>query len=219
MSEELMVSDVIPAPIERVYRAFLSSEEHSAMTGSTAVASDEVGGALSAWEGYIHGTNLALEPFTRIVQSWRAADFPADAADSTLEIVLAPKGSHTQITLMHTNLPDGMGGGFTEGWQKFYLAPMHAYFTSRAPDHTDANDAVNVAATKKTGPRKAVPRKAAPKKAATKKAAPKKAASKKAAPKKAASKKAASKKAASKKAASKKAVPRGTPKKAASKKK
>ncbi len=184
-----MVSDVIPAAIERVYRAFLSSEEHSAMTGSTAVASDEVGGALSAWEGYIHGTNLVLEPFTRIVQSWRAADFPADAADSTLEIVLVPKGPHTQITLMHTNLPDGMGGGFTEGWQKFYLAPMHAYFTSRVSAHTGPNDAsANVATAKKMGPRKvaakkAAPKKAAPKKAASKKAAPKKAA-KKAAPKK-----------------------------------
>ena len=215
MSDELTISDLIPALIERVYGAFLSSVEHSAMTGSTAVASEDVGGAFTAWDGYIRGTNLELEPFLRIVQAWRAADFPPGAEDSLLEIVFEPVGANTQITFVHTNLPDGMGDGFTEGWQKFYLEPMAAYFAGpREPAASGATPAAKKAAPKKAAPKKAA-KKAAPKKGA-RKAAPKKAA-KKAAPKKAA-RKAAPKKAA-KKAAPKKAAKKAAPKKTARSKK
>jgi uncharacterized protein YndB with AHSA1/START domain len=228
MTDELSVSDVIPAAIERVYRAFLDTELHSAMTGAKAVASNELGAPFSAWDGYISGKNLELEPFRRIVQAWRAADFPEGSEDSRLEILLAERGPDTELTIVHTNLPRGMGDGFSEGWQKFYFSPMRTYFGSTpapaakatAKKRAAKKAAPKKAAAKKAAPKKAAAKKAAPKKAAAKKAAPKKAVAKKAAPKKAAAKKAAPKKAAAKKAAPKKAAAKkAAPKKAAAKKK
>ena len=68
---EFTVSDVIPASPDEVYRAWLSSEGHSEMTGGAANASDEVGASFDAWDGYIEGKNVDLEPGRRIVQSWR----------------------------------------------------------------------------------------------------------------------------------------------------
>src|SRR4051794_16743674 len=53
MSEELSVSDVIPAPIGVVFSAFLDSSGHTAMTGGKAQITDRVGDAFSAWDGYI----------------------------------------------------------------------------------------------------------------------------------------------------------------------
>jgi uncharacterized protein YndB with AHSA1/START domain len=239
MTEELSVSDVIPAAIERVYEAFLSSDEHSAMTGARATASSEAGGVFTAWGGYISGTNLVLEPYERIVQTWRAEDFPPDAEDSHLEIVFASLEGGTEITFIHTNLPAGMGDGFTEGWQKFYLEPMRAYFGAQAksagnqaqaratastvppPPSTKKVPAIAVEASTKNVQATAPTRKAAPKKpAAPKKAAvPKKVGAKKAAPKKSAAKKAAPKKTAPKKASPKKATPKKSLKKGAPKKK
>jgi uncharacterized protein YndB with AHSA1/START domain len=206
MAEDLSVSDVLPAPIDVVFDAFLDSAVHSAMTGGAAKVSDRVGDDFTAWGGYITGTNLELERPTRIVQRWRADDFPEGADPSRLEILLSEKGPHTEITFVHTNLPDGMGQGFTEGWMKFYILPMKAYFET-APGAKE--------------PGKAAPRrvaKAAPKKVTAKKAAPEKVTAKKAAPKKAASKKRAPKKAAPKKAASKKRAPKKGARKPASKK-
>ena len=47
---------------EVLYRAWLSSKQHSAMTGSAAKVQARVGGAFSAWDGYITGKTLELQP-------------------------------------------------------------------------------------------------------------------------------------------------------------
>src|SRR5437870_2591355 len=67
-----------------------SMSEHTAFTGAKATIEALVGGKHSAWDGYIVGENLALEPNRRILQSWRSKEFPLDSEDSTLEVVLTP---------------------------------------------------------------------------------------------------------------------------------
>jgi uncharacterized protein YndB with AHSA1/START domain len=174
MSEELSVSDVIAASIEEVWLAFLDSEAHSAMTGGNAVISAGVGADFTAWDGYIQGTNLELERPRRILQAWRAQDFPGDAPHSTLEILFAERGGGTEVTFVHTNLPDGMGAGFTEGWMKHYLVPMKAYFAAKKKKTATATAKKKTATPKK---KTATPKKktasASPKKKAAKKPAKK----------------------------------------------
>jgi uncharacterized protein YndB with AHSA1/START domain len=63
------VSDQIAASPEEIYSAWMSSEGHSAMTGDEAPVDGTVGGAHDAWNGYINGKTIKLEPPTRIVQS------------------------------------------------------------------------------------------------------------------------------------------------------
>ena len=69
MSINFEISDVFSATLQQVCDAWLASEGHSKMTGGAAEASAEVGGELTAWDGYIWGKNLELEPGKRILKS------------------------------------------------------------------------------------------------------------------------------------------------------
>src|SRR5579863_5920688 len=85
MAYSFEVKGEVPASCEDVYLAWLSSELHSAMTGGEAVVDPVVGGQFTAWGDYIVGTTLELEPFHRIVQSWRTSQFNDDDTDSQIE--------------------------------------------------------------------------------------------------------------------------------------
>ena len=69
------LTTTIPASPEEIYQAWLDSLGHSEMTGGAATMSDQIGAAVSAWDGYISGRNLELVPGERIVQSWRTTEF------------------------------------------------------------------------------------------------------------------------------------------------
>ena len=128
MENSLTMSVVFPATPEQVYTAWLSTEKHSAFTGSPAAVDAKVGGAFTAWDGYIGGTTLALEPHRRIVQAWRTTEFPGDAPDSRLEILIEPVEDGTRLTLDHTNIPAGQADEYRQGWEDFYFGPLAAYF-------------------------------------------------------------------------------------------
>lgn len=122
---------LIPASPEAVYRAWLNSEEHAAMTGGSASVRPEEGTPFEAWDGYIQGHNLELEPGRRILQSWRTSEFSDDEPDSLLEIILEAVEGGTHLTLRHTNLPDD-GETYRQGWVDNYFEPMSEYFSNLA---------------------------------------------------------------------------------------
>ncbi len=131
MADRIKVSDVLPAKPKVIYEAWLDSEKHSAFTGSKAVVDGRVGGKFTAWDDYISGTTILVEPFTRIVQAWRTTEFPDDAPDSEIEVILEEVKEGTKITLVHTNIPDGQGENYKQGWIDFYFTPMKAYFSQK----------------------------------------------------------------------------------------
>jgi activator of HSP90 ATPase len=131
MLDAFEISTVLPAAAPRLYEAWLNSDEHAAMTGGSADIDPIVGGQFSAWDGYITGTTIELEPFRRIVQAWRTAEFPPDAPDSRLEIILAEVAEGTQLTLRHSHIPAGQGASYESGWSDNYFNPMKEYFASR----------------------------------------------------------------------------------------
>ena len=113
---------------EVVYHAWLNSKQHSEMTGGAASVSDEIGGRFEAWDGYISGTNLALEPGRRIVQSWRTVEFQESEGNSQVEILLTEIPGGTELTLRHTQLPPH-GEQYRQGWEDHYFTPMRAWFS------------------------------------------------------------------------------------------
>jgi uncharacterized protein YndB with AHSA1/START domain len=132
MAESFEVSTFIPGvSAERVYRAWLDSKEHGDFTGGEAEVDTRVGGRFTAWDGYIQGTTLALEPDRRIVQSWRTTEFPAESPDSHLEVMLADEEGGVQLTLVHSEIPDGQGDSYRQGWEEHYFKPMQEYFTAQ----------------------------------------------------------------------------------------
>ncbi len=128
MKNHFTVSTILPAPPEKIFRAWLSSEGHAAMTGSPARVEPRVGGAFTAWDGYITGRTTQLKPYTRIVQAWRTTEFPEGSADSTIEIVLEAVEGGTRLTLTHTNIPEGQAESYEGGWDESYFTPMKEYF-------------------------------------------------------------------------------------------
>ncbi len=127
-SEKIDVSEVMHCDAHTLYNAWLDSKEHSAFTGSTAQFHHQLGAPFMAWDGYISGEILELEADTRILQSWRATDFPEDADDSLLEVIFENVKQGCKITILHWNLPKGMLLAYTEGWQEYYFKPMKLYF-------------------------------------------------------------------------------------------
>ena len=128
MKETIVVSDNFPVEYQKLYNAWLDSKEHSSFTGSKAVISKGLNRKFTAYDGYISGKNLILEPHKRIVQSWRATDFPDKHPDSFIEIVFEPKKSVTKVTLKHSGIPEGMGKNYKKGWKDFYFKPMKEYY-------------------------------------------------------------------------------------------
>src|SRR6185369_2290437 len=104
------------------------------MTGGGATADRNVGGQYTAWDGYVKGVNLELQPGRRIVQSWRTQDFPDGSADSRIEVLLEAADGGTRITLNHTEIPDGQAGEYEEGWRDHYFTPMRKYFASASAE-------------------------------------------------------------------------------------
>ena len=105
MKNGFTISEVIPAKPSDIYSAWLSSEGHAAMTGNPATVDGKVGGKFTAWDGYIFGSTIELEPDQRIVQAWRTTEFPDDAPDSRLEILFEEAAEGTTITLIHSDMP------------------------------------------------------------------------------------------------------------------
>ncbi|MCU0700430.1 MAG: SRPBCC domain-containing protein [Myxococcaceae bacterium] len=146
MSEHFTVSKVMPAPARRVYEAWLDPEEHALMTGASTSAGDA--GAYTAWDGYIEGRTTTAEPYTRIVQTWRATDFPDGHPPSTLTIELTEVEGGTEVRLRHEGLPPGMAGTYEKGWHEYYFEPMTKYFASPREQLREGVEALEEAAEK-----------------------------------------------------------------------
>ncbi len=115
------------APIEMVFSAWLDSDVHSKMTGGEAKVSDQIGESFTAWDGYIWGKNLEIEPNKRILQSWRTSEFSDEEEDSILELLFSKVNGVTEITLIHSNLPSH-GKQYKQGWEDHYFNPMKEFF-------------------------------------------------------------------------------------------
>ncbi len=124
------VSEFIPAKPEDVYAAWTGSEGHARMTGAAARVSAVVGQAFTAWDGYITGTNLEMQPPARILQQWRTTEFEESDPDSLLEVLFVPEGEGTRVTIRHSGLP-AHGMQYRQGWIDAYFIPMTAYFREK----------------------------------------------------------------------------------------
>ena len=128
MKNGFTMSAVIPATASEIYSAWMSSDGHTAMTGSPANVDGKVGGKFTAWDGYIFGSTLELEPDRRIVQAWRTSEFPDEAPDSHLEILFEEVAEGTEVTLTHSDMPEDQAHSYRQGWEDFYFRPMKEYF-------------------------------------------------------------------------------------------
>ncbi len=128
MENQFTLKVRLAAPPEIIYTAWLDGKKHGEMTGSAATGWPEVGSYFTAWDGYISGNNLELVPFNKILQSWRTTDFKEEEVASLLEIRIEAWGDGSELTLIHTGIPEGETD-YKQGWIDFYFEPMKKYFS------------------------------------------------------------------------------------------
>ncbi len=148
-SQSLHMTFQLPVPPAQVYAAWIDSIGHRDITGGNAQIDPRQGGNFSAWDGYISGILLKLEPSHRIVLSWRTTDFHPLDPSSMVEIVLDANENGTLFSLNQSEIPKGQTEKYREGWQEYYFVPMLGYFTIKAEQNridstkTDGSDPVH----------------------------------------------------------------------------
>jgi activator of HSP90 ATPase len=131
MSKEIKQQVTFDATPHAVYDALLDSKQHAAFTGDTARASKKVGARFRSYGTYIEGVNVELVEGKRIVQAWRASDWPKGAYSiATFSLDLAPKGK-TKLVFTQTGVPNAQHKSITQGWKDYYWKPMKLYFASK----------------------------------------------------------------------------------------
>jgi activator of HSP90 ATPase len=121
-----------------IYRAFLSTKEHSKFTSSNARCSAKVGGRFTAWDGYISGKNIKLVKDQTIVQEWKTTEWPQDYEPSILTLSLKSDGNGTRLDMIQAKVPASQYEEYNKGWYESYWDPMNEYFSKRVPKR--AND-------------------------------------------------------------------------------
>ena len=126
MSTPIRQTVTFKASPHEVYEALMDSEKHAAFSGGAARISREVGGEFMAYDDYIAGRNIELVPDQKIVQDWRAVDWP-EGYYSRITFELMPIPDGTRLDFTHENLPEGTEEEFTQGWIDNYWDPMKQY--------------------------------------------------------------------------------------------
>jgi len=123
--------EIIPATPMEVYEAYIEEEKQTEFTGSKATSDPRVGGEFTAWDGYITGKYIELKPGKKIVQEWRSSDFPEGTLPSRFEIGLRKVKGGTELTMVHSGVPEEVAEDIAQGWRDYYWEPMKRYFKAR----------------------------------------------------------------------------------------
>ncbi len=126
MSKPILQTITFKASPHEVYEILMDSEKHAAFSASRAEISREIGGVFTAYDGYIRGKNLELVPDKKIVQSWRAVDWPEDHF-STVTFLFTAVPDGTQLNFSHVDVPDGTEEEFAQGWVDNYWELMKKF--------------------------------------------------------------------------------------------
>jgi activator of HSP90 ATPase len=113
---------------QEVYDALVDPRKHAEFTGAKATGQAKVGAKFTAWDGYITGKHLQLEPGKRLVQEWSTTEWPTGAQPSRLEWTFVRKSDGTEVTLLHSEVPSDQAESYRQGWIDYYWEPLKQYF-------------------------------------------------------------------------------------------
>lgn len=116
------------ADVGRVYGALIDAGTFAAFSGEPASIEVRQGGAFSLFGGRIVGRNIEIAKEIRIVQAWRAADWP-DGLYSIARFALEARNESTRLTFDHTGFPPGRAEAehLLEGWNEHYWGRLRRY--------------------------------------------------------------------------------------------
>jgi len=113
-----------------VYETLMDAKRHSALVGGQLVKlSRREGGAWSVGHD-LEGKTLSFTKDRRIVQAWRANNWPSGVY-SKATFAFAKANGGTRITFTQTGVPSEFFGETSSGWRDYYWTPLRKQFASR----------------------------------------------------------------------------------------
>jgi activator of HSP90 ATPase len=134
-AESIHQEPVFTASPKRVYEALTDAKQFTRviqlsgalqamhLPDKPAEISREAGGAFALFGGYITGRHVELVPNVRVVQAWRAGDWPPGVY-SIAKFELVKQGSGSKIVFDHTGFPKGEAERLASGWEAHYWEPL-----------------------------------------------------------------------------------------------
>lgn len=108
-----------------LYAMLMNSELHSAFTGAEADISSRETGKFTAYDGWIEGKNLELVPDKKIVQRWRAEDWPKGHY-SLVTFEFFPQKYGAKLIFTQKEVPKQFSSEIEKGWKEHYWEKMKA---------------------------------------------------------------------------------------------
>jgi activator of HSP90 ATPase len=134
-AEAIHQEPVFKASSKRVYEALTDAKQFTRVIQLSGVLqamhlpdkpaeiSREAGGAFALFGGFITGRHIELVPNVRVVQAWRAGDWPAGVY-SIARFELVEQTSGSKIVFDHTGFPKGHAESLSSGWKAHYWEPL-----------------------------------------------------------------------------------------------
>ena len=111
-----------------IYGTLMDGAKHGALFGQETTVSQDVGGEFKVGHD-LEGTHLVLTKDKRIVQKWRANNWPQGVySRATFALTKAPGG--TRITFTQTGVPSQFVKEISSGWKTYYWKPLREKFAT-----------------------------------------------------------------------------------------
>lgn len=127
MSDLELECDLLSPPAV-IYKGWLDSWIHGAITEALAAINPQVEGEYRLWSGSVYGRFLSLVPNQTIKMTWRTVEFPSSMNDTIATITLKPKNTGTRFHVYHEQIPDVFLEQFRFAWQEYYFPRLQNFF-------------------------------------------------------------------------------------------
>jgi activator of HSP90 ATPase len=118
---------VFSSDAKRLFEVLTEAQHFSQLTDSPATITAEQGGQFSLFGGMISGQTIEIVPHTRLVQAWRAGNWPSGVY-SIIKFELTPIADHqTRLTFDQCGYPQEHQDHLATGWQDRYWTPIEQY--------------------------------------------------------------------------------------------
>ena len=112
-----------------IYETIMDPKKHTKLSRQPTTVSRRVGGAFKVGHD-LEGKNLKLTKDRRIVQTWRANNWPKGTYSKAI-FAFARAAGGTRVTFTQTGVPDQFYGEISKGWREYYWTPLRKQFGSR----------------------------------------------------------------------------------------
>src|SRR5213592_1664886 len=109
-----------------IYETIMDSRKHTKLSRQPTTVSRRVGGAFKVGHD-LEGKNLKLTKDRRIVQTWRANNWPKGTY-SKATFALARAAGGTRVTFTQTGVPSQFYKEISSGWKAYYWEPLRKAF-------------------------------------------------------------------------------------------